>query len=68
MEESSVYCPKDAFSEKDMSKFVLLCTQKKYFKTLNQNIVQNCSIMSSTPLKVQKIAIDKIKEVIKAKP
>ena len=68
MERTQSTYPNDPISEKDMTKYVYLCTKDKGYKTFSNNIVNSCSITSETPFKVQKIAIDKIKEIIKSKP
>ena len=58
--------PKDPLQEKDMINFTLACVSSdKNYKLYSDKIVGSCSATSPTLLKVQKICIDKIKEVIK---
>ena len=61
--------PADPLDEKLMSEFVLLSVDKEQnYKKYSDKIGASCAESSKTPLKVQRIVIDRIKEVIKAKP
>jgi predicted house-cleaning noncanonical NTP pyrophosphatase (MazG superfamily) len=52
-----------------MTEFVMLCLEKEqHYKKFSDKIGASCAQASKTPLKVQKQVIDRIKEVIKAKP
>ena len=52
-----------------MNEFVLLCVDKEQnYKKYSDKIGASCAEAAKTPLKIQKVVIDRIKEVIKAKP
>lgn len=62
--------PEDPLDEKQMSEFVMLCLEEREqnYKKYSDKIGASCAEGSKTPVKVQKSVIDRIKEVIKAKP
>lgn len=62
--------PEDPLDEKQMNQFVMLCLeeQDQNYKKYSDKVGQSCVETSKTSLKIQKLVIDRIKEVIKAKP
>ena len=61
--------PDEPLSDKQMNAVVLLCVENdKNYKKMSDKIVHACLDKAKTPLKIQKLVVDRIKEVIKAEP